>query len=299
MTIVITGGSGFIGTRLTQKLLTLGDIVIVVDVVAPKFTHQSLYFIQCDITTTQLPFNVLEQTDAVINLVGKSIVCKWNEKTKEEIRNSRIISTNHIVMSMKGATNRPTILINASAVGVYGERGDEELDEGSHVGVGFLADLVRDWEGEAHKAEVFGTRVVCIRTGNVIGKGGMLSTLKRYSKFGFMFKFSKKDFWQPWIHEDDIVNTYLFALQTSTLQGNINAVSPEQLKHSELMKIVSKFLKRRVVGVMPTFLRKIMFGECLDEITRSQKVVPQRLLDKGFTFQFPEIKNAIRESLNK
>src|SRR5882757_6672243 len=122
MTIVITGGSGFLGTKLTEKLLKQGHMVIVIDILPPRINHKKLFFIQCDLSKQQLPFNVLEQTDAVVNFVGKNIFAKWNDSYKKEIRESRVESTKHIVESMKLATNRPTILINASAVGIYSEK---------------------------------------------------------------------------------------------------------------------------------------------------------------------------------
>jgi uncharacterized protein (TIGR01777 family) len=299
MTIVLTGGSGFIGTQLSRKLLALGDTVIVIDVIAPRFTHERLYFIQCNISTTKLPFNVLEQTDAIINLVGAPISQRWTDEYKQTIRDSRIISTRHIVESMVTATSRPTILINASAVGYYGECGDQELTERSPKGEGFLSDVVSDWEKEAQKAEAFGTRVVYIRTAPVVGHGGMITQLRKSARFGFLVKLSKNDFWQAWIHEEDIVNTYLFALQTSTLQGPVNAAAPESVKHSVFMNTVGRALKRMVIGTVPTFLKKILFGELLEELTKSQHITPQRLLDKGFVFQYPTLAEAIKEVVKK
>lgn len=297
MTVVVAGGSGFIGTLLSQKLLALGDTVIVIDINAPRFTHERLYYIQCDITSQKLPFNVLEKTDAVVNLAGVPISKKWNSKSKEQIKTSRILATKHIVESMRTTTNRPTILINASAVGYYGERGNEELTEQSLCGEGFLASVVSDWEQEARTAEAFGTRVVCIRTAPVVGHGGMIIQLKRGARFGFTSYLSKRDFWQPWIHEDDIVNTYLFALQTSTLQGPVNAVAPELVTHRTFMKAFAHTAHRHILGTVPQSIGKLLFGEVLTEITKSQKVYPTRLLDKGFVFQYSHLEDAMKKAL--
>ncbi len=297
MTIVIAGGSGFIGTQLTRKLLALGDTVVVIDRVAPRFTHERLYYIACDSTKNQLPFNVLEHTDAVINLVGAPINKKWTPSYKQLIHDSRIISTRHIVESMRGATARPGILINASAVGYYGERGSEELTEKSERGTGFLADVVGEWEAQAFAAESFGTRVVTIRTAPVVGHGGMLGELTKTARFGFLMKLSRTDFWQPWIHEDDIVNAYIFALQTSTLQGPVNAVAPTELMHSTFMATLSRVLHRRILGSIPGFIKRILFGaELVPELTRNQRVSPQLLLDKGFVFQYPDLAPALTNS---
>ena len=146
---------------------------------------------------------------------------------------------------------------------------------------------------EAYKAEEFGTRVVCIRTAPVVGHGGLLATIKQSARFGFLLKLTNKDFYQVWIHEDDIVEAYLFALHTSTLQGSVNAAAPEQVTHSAFMNTVAAVIHRRVIGALPRFIGKRMFGEFLIETTKSQCVVPQRLLDKGFVFTHPHLKEAI------
>lgn len=297
MTIVLTGGSGFIGTQLAKKLLALGDTVVVVDIRPPVFTHQQLFYIQCDITRQQLPFNVLEHTDAVINLAGAPIAAKWTSSYKQEIYDSRIISTRHIVESMRMATSRPSILINASAVGYYGERGTEELVERSPKGVGFLADVVSDWEKEAQKAEDFGTRVVCIRTAPVVGHGGMLAQMRSTAKFGFLTKIAKHDFVQAWVHEEDIVNAYLFALQTSTLQGPVNVAAPEVVTHHTFVNTLAKVLKKRVLGTLPTWIVRFRYGELLSELTKSQQVSPKLLIDKGFMFTHPTLESALRDSI--
>jgi hypothetical protein len=297
MTIVLTGGSGFIGTQLAKKLLALGDTVVIVDIKPPSFTHQQLFFIQCDITSQQLPFNVLEHTDAVINLAGAPISAKWTPAHKQAILESRVKSTRHIVESMRTATSRPGILINASAVGYYGDRGTEELTERSAKGGGFLADVVEAWESEAHKAEEFGTRVVCIRTAPVVGHGGMLTQMMMTAKFGFLLSLSKKDFIQAWVHEEDIVNAYLFALQTSTLQGAVNVAAPEVVTHHAFMETLAGITHRKVWGSVPNFIGKAKYGDLMTELTKSQTVSPQLLIDKGFIFTHPTLLGALTDAV--
>ena len=296
MTIAVVGGSGFIGTQLTRKLLALGDTVIVIDRVGPRFTHEHLFYIACDVAGKELPFDVLEHVDAVINLAGAPISKKWTPAYKQEIYDSRIMSTRHVVQTMERTTSRPTVLINASAVGYYGDRASEELTEKSQQGEGFLARTVLDWEQEALKAESFGTRVVCVRTAPVVGHGGMLSELRKSARFGFLLRLTNKSFWQAWIHEDDIVNTYLFALQTSTVQGPINAAAPEMVTHRTFMQTLGKMLHRPVIGALPRFVRRVLFGELISELTASQKVSPQRLIDKGFVFMYPTLVEAITQA---
>lgn len=299
MTIVITGGSGFIGSQLSRRLLALGHTVVVVDMVPPSFTHEQLFFISCDITGSALPYGILEKADAVINLAGKSIFGKWTPKLKQQIQESRIKSTKHIVEGIIAATSKPSCFICASAVGFYGDTGSEVVDEQGAQGSGFLADVVSQWEGVAREATEYGVRVVCVRTAPVLGHGGMLPQLTKTAKLGFLTKLKKQDFWMSWIHEEDIVNTYLFALETTTVQGVFNASAPEQVPHSTFMKSIGKGLRRRVVGYIPKFIAKKMFGEFFDEITKSQRVAPKRLLDKGFVFSYPTLDSALKQILKK
>jgi len=299
MTIVITGGSGFIGSQLSKRLLGLGHTIVIVDLLAPSFTHEQLFFIQCDITQAPLPYGVLEKSDAVINLVGKTIFGKWTSKTKEQIRESRVKSTKHIVEGIIASTNKPSCFICASAIGFYGDTGEDTVDEQGLQGTGFLAETVSEWEGVAREATEYGVRVVCVRTAPVLGHGGILPQLTKTARFGFLTKLKKQDFWMSWIHEEDIVNTYIFALETTTVQGVFNASAPEQVPHSTFMKSLGKGLRRRVVGYIPTFVAKKVFGEFFNEITKNQKVAPKRLLDKGFVFSYPTLDSALKQILKK
>ncbi len=299
MTIVITGGSGFIGTHLCKRLVNSGHTVIVVDVVAPPFTHEQLFFIKSDITSEPLPYGILDKADAVINLVGKSIFGKWTNNLKTEIEHSRIENTKHIVESIKDSLNKPKCFICASAIGFYGDTGEVVVDEQSPQGKGFLAGVVSGWEYMALSAEDLGVRVVCVRTAPVLGKGGFLSQIMKTAKFGFLLKLKKKDFWMSWIHIEDIVNTYVFALETTTVQGAFNACSPEPVLHSSFMKGLGHILKRKVVGVFPKYIAKKLFGEFFEEITKNQRVAPKRLIDKGFTFSYPTLSSALNQIFKK
>ncbi len=299
MTIVITGGAGFIGTGLSKRLVNSGHTVVIIDVIAPHFTHEQLFFIKADITSGPLPYGILEKADAVINLAGKSIVGKWTENSKNEIRNSRIESTRHIVESIASATNKPSCFICASAIGFYGDTGADVVDESSPIGEGFLAQVCHEWEAVAQTAQNYGVRVVCVRTAPVLGHGGLLSQFKKTAKLGFLLKLKKQDFWMSWIHEDDIINTYIFALETKTVQGVFNASAPESVTHSFFMSELGKALHRKVIGSIPTFISRRMFGEFFNEMTKSQRVAPKRLIDKGFEFSYPTVKGAFNQIFKK
>lgn len=293
MTIVLTGGAGFIGSTLARELLGTGHTVVVIDRRAPLFTHEHLYFINCDLVTSSLPYNVLERTDAVIHLVGTTIARKWTDQVKEDIRHSRVESTKRVVESIMGATNRPPVFICASAIGFYGDTGEEVANEQSAHGEGFLAEVVAEWEAEARKATEAGVRVVLLRTAPVLGNGGIIDMVTKTARFGFLMSITKKDFWFSWIHQSDIVRAYLFALETNTLQGVVNASAPEPVQWSVFMSTIAHALKRRIIGTVPEYIAKKMFGGFFDEMTKSTQVLPGRLIDKGFVFQYSTLQSAI------
>jgi uncharacterized protein (TIGR01777 family) len=293
MTIVVTGGSGFIGTMLAKRLLGQGHTVVVVALTAPHFTHQNLFFIQCDLARQPLPYNILEHTDAVINLVGFPINKKWTEEHKNAIKESRIKSTESIVAAIASAQSRPQVFICASATGFYGETGQQVTDEQSSGGAGFLAEVTAAWENAARKATEYGVRVVCVRTAPVIGHGGMMALLKNPATFGIIPRLAKEDFWFSWIAEIDIVNVYLFALETSTLQGIVNAAAPEPVLYSTFLTVLKNTWKHRVIVTVPRWLAKKLFGDGYEEIVQNSRVAPKRLLDKGFVFIYPTIESAV------
>jgi uncharacterized protein len=294
MTIVVTGGSGCIGTALTKVLLEKGHTVIVVDIKAPRFTHEQLFYIECDLAEEELPYNVLERTDAVIHLAGVSIIGKkWTDDFKEKIRSSRIESTRRVLESIKNTASKPTVFISASGIGYYGDTGCEMVDEQAPQGEGFLAETIGLWEAAAKEGESLGLRIVCMRTGVVLGKGGLLAAIMKTARFGFLVKIKKQDYFLSWIHEHDVVAAYVFALETHTLQGVVNAVAPEPVLYSEFMRILGKTIHRRIIGTLPERWVKAIFGECIAEVTKSQQVLPRRLLDKGFEFTYPTITAAL------
>lgn len=293
MTIVIAGGSGFIGTALTKALLDRGHTVIVVDTHGPLQTHEKLFFIQCNLATTALPYNVLERTDVLINLAGAPISKRWTPRYKSEIRTSRIRSTRTLVDAIASAQTRPTVFISASAIGYYGETGEEVSDERRGRGEGFLAEVTAEWEGEARRAEEYGVRTVLIRTAPVLGQAGIIAAITKTARFGFLLRLTKKNYWFSWVHAEDIVAIYLFALETTTIQGPLNAVAPVSIRHHDFVKMLSKTIHRPVFGSLPRFLTRYLFGDLFFEITKDTRVIPQRLIDKGFTFSFPDMESAL------
>lgn len=299
MTIVVAGGSGFIGKNLIESLLSEGNTVVVVDRVAPFLTHPKLFFIQCDVAQQSLPYNILEHTDAVINLVGEPINGKWTEEKKGRIRSSRINSTNHIVESIANTKSRPGVFICASAIGFYGDTGESVVDETGAPGDDFLASVVSEWEASARTAIEYGVRVVCVRTAPVLGHGGILKAILQTAPFGFLLNTTKHNPWFSWIHMKDVVGVYRFALQTSTLQGVVNAATPAPIQFHDMMKIIAQTLHRPIIGTIPRFVLKMLYGEMAKELSKSSRVVPRRLLDKGFVFQYSTMESALLAILKK
>ena len=296
MTIVVAGGSGFIGTMLTKRLLGQGHTVVVIAITAPTFTHQNLFYIQADLATQPLPYNILEHTDAVINLIGAPLNKKWTELYKKIIRESRIKSTDSIVAGIAAAKSRPSVFICASATGFYGDTGEDVVDEQTLNGKGFLASVVAEWEASARKATEYGVRVVCIRTAPVIGPGGMMTQLQRLAAFGLIPRLTKKDMWYSWIAAIDIVNVYIFALETNTLQGIVNASAPEPVRYTTFLQTLKTVWKHRIIVTVPQWLGRTLFGDGYEEIRYSSRIIPRRLLDKGFEFIYPTIEAAIQQS---
>jgi uncharacterized protein len=283
MTIVLTGGSGFVGTALTKTLLAKGHTVIVIDTRSPALMHKDLFFIPCDLDTSTLPFNVLERTDAVIHLAGNHVAP--SSTATNSIKN--------LIKSLEQTTAKPSIFITASSVGYYGDGLERELDERSGIGATDMARMIEAQEKEALEAERFGSRVVIVRTAPVIGEGGFITPLLRAARLHVTFRLTKKDFWMPWIHLNDLIHIYMFALETNTLQGIVNAATPQSIKYSEFLKTFKKTTKS-IVLPKPKFIQW-PYRQEIRATMINQKIVPQRLLDKGFAFAYANIREAIED----
>ena len=297
MTIVVTGGSGLIGTALTKALLSKGYTVIVVDVKGPRLTHQNLFFIPCNLGETTLPFNVLERTDAVIHLAGASIREKWTPLSADRAKERMVRTTEHLMESLRQTTNKPPLVVTASTTAYYGDGFERDLDERSARGDDEFTTTIEAREKTALEAEAFGCRVVIVRTAPVIARGGFLAPVVKLAKFHLVAPLkSDTDDWMPWIHINDLVRIYLFALETSTLQGVVNAASPMPISHETFTKAVAVETKSiNLKGFLGRMVRKTPRIELL----LNQRVLPQRLIDKGFAFAYTNIREAIADILHE
>ena len=293
--ILITGGSGFIGTILTQALLSKGYSVIVADLSEPKIKHDGLTFEKLNLSNDEIPAKYDGTLHGIIHLAGKNIFGRWTKKFKKDVYNSRIESTRKIVEAISHWDNKPKVLVSASAFGFYGNTGELEVDESAECGKDFLATVCADWEEEAKKAEVFGVRTVQIRTAHVLGKGGLLAPLFVPFKFGLGAWIGKGKAWLPWAHVEDIINIYIFSLENEGLHGPVNTGAPEQIRQKGFMKMFGNAYGRYVLFSIPIFILYLRYGSLAYTFDNSTRMSSKKLLDAGFQYRHPKIKEALEE----
>ncbi|MEI6400188.1 MAG: TIGR01777 family oxidoreductase [bacterium] len=298
-TILITGGAGFIGSRLTQTLLDKGYSIIVCDMVAPKFSHERLTFLKIDVSKDLLPTNYDGIVTGIIHLAGKTIFGRWTESFKKGVYDSRIDSTENIVNSISAWQNKPEVFICASAFGFYGDKGEEVLNESAPAGTDFLASVCEDWEIEAQKAETFGVRSVQIRTALVLGNKGLLAPLFVPFKFGLGAWIGSGRAWFPWIHVDDIVGIYVFALEHTSVSGPINTSAPEAIRQKQFMQIFGEVMHRKVLFSIPIFMLRLKYGDLAETFNNSAKISSDKIQQLGYVFKYPSVKEALLDVVNK
>ncbi|MBK7726146.1 MAG: TIGR01777 family protein [Dehalococcoidia bacterium] len=284
MRVAITGASGLIGTALAARLKSEGH-----DVRPLKRGAAADW----DPATGWIRPGALEGIDAVVHLAGESIgKGRWSPKRKQELRSSRIDSTRLLVSEISKMAS-PPVFVAASAIGYYGNREDEVLDETSARG-GLLADLVRDWEAESMKAEDAGARTVLLRFGVILAKeGGALPQMMLPFKFGAGGRLGSGRQWFSWVALEDAVSILIRSL-TTDMSGVYNVTAPEPVTNRELTKALSKVLKRPAIFPVPPFALRIVLGESANELLLAgQRVLPRRLLDAGFTFRQTEISTTL------
>lgn len=297
--IIITGGSGFIGTKLTEYLLSKGYSVLVIDIIKPKIEHQELTFLQLDISSSFIPKEYDGAVYAVIHLAGKNIFGRWTKEFKQGLFDSRIKSTQNIIHSFSSWQNKPEVFISASAFGFYGDKKEIEVSESESKGSDFLSDLCFDWETEAAQAQTFGLRVVHIRTAHVLGMGGLLAPLFVPFRFGLGAWIGKGYGWLPWIHINDLVRAYTHALETNTLSGPLNVCSPQQVRQKEFMQHFGKVFNKKVFFSIPIFILRLRYLDLALTFNNSVKMSPKKLIESGYTHQYPDLFGALKDVIKK
>ena len=297
MSAFVTGATGVIGRRLLDSL---GDDVVVTSR-NPEKARSSIKrgrVIGWD-GTSALEKGALDGVDAVFHLAGEPVAeGRWTDEKKKRIEESRVLGTRSIVDAMKAMTTRPKVFVCASAVGIYGSRGDEVLTEESTPGNSFLAQVCSAWEREAEQAEELGVRVVRVRTGIVLAReGGALAEMAPLFKTGLAGKLGDGKQWMPWIHLDDIVGLFLFAAKNERVRGALNGCAPEPVTNAEFTKAMGATLHRPTFLTAPAFAMKIALGEKAEIVLASQRAVPTAALALDYAFTHVALGAALHDLL--
>lgn len=296
MLIAITGSTGLIGSALRAGLEGAGHEV------RPLRRGDAASGGHYDVASGWVAPDALRDVDAIVHLAGASIgTARWTAARRRELVASRVDSTRAFVEAIARMEQRPRVLITASAIGYYGDAGDRVVDEETPQGRGFLADLVRDWEAEARRAEALGLRVVSPRFGIVLSKdGGALSQMALPFKFGAGGPIGSGRQWMSWIALDDVVGALMHLLQDSNARGPVNVVAPEPATNRVFARTLGRVMHRPAFAPAPAFAMRLLLGaDRADELLlASQRVEPKRLRELGYTFRHPHLEEALSSVLH-
>jgi uncharacterized protein (TIGR01777 family) len=300
MNVTLTGATGLIGSKLVGALRGRGDAVTVLSR-SPDRARAALGVeaVTWDPLSGPAPSEALRGRDAVVHLAGEPVAQRWSADVKQAIQASREIGTRHLVEGLRAVgADRPRVLVSSSAVGYYGNRGDEPVPESSPAGDDFLARVCVAWEREADAATEFGARVVRIRTGVVLDKsGGALKTMLPPFRLGVGGPVAGGDQYLPWIHVDDLVALYLKALDDPSWEGAYNGAAPTPVTNKAFSKALGRALHRPAVAPVPGFALRVLYGDMAEIVTGGQRAVPERPLAGGFTFRHPDLDAALADAL--
>lgn len=301
MRVLVTGATGLIGKTLCQVLVKDGHEIVVLSRHPERV--QTLTGVRAhgwNPESAPPPMEAWEGVDAVIHLAGEPIVAfRWTDEHKKRVRDSRVKGTRNLVDGMKRLAVRPKVLVSCSAVGFYGNRGAEQLDERSSPGHGFLSDVCMEWEREAEAAEAAGVRVALVRVGVVLSSaGGAMEKILPSFKLGVGGRLGDGEQWFPWIHLEDIAGIFRHALLHESIVGPVNGVAPGIVNNGEFTKELAAVLNRPAILPVPEFALRLLMGEMADVVLVSQRVFPKIALDTGYRFRYPALKPAL-ESLLK
>jgi hypothetical protein len=291
MRLAITGASGLIGRPLVEALRARGDDVTIL-------SRDPQRGVTWDPLSEPAPHEALAGRDAVIHLAGENVAQRWTDSAKRSIRESRVIGTQALLDGLRAADPRPAALISASAVGYYGDRADEVLDESSDPGTDWLAGVCVDWEAAAREAAALGMRVCSLRTGVVLSPhGGALAKMLPPFRAGLGGPVAGGDQYVPWIHLDDIVGLYLAAVDHPEWTGPVNATGPSPATNRDFSKALGRALHRPAIALVPRLAVKLLFGEMAEIVTGGQRAVPTRAAELGYDFRHPELDAALDDVL--
>ncbi|MGH7152029.1 MAG: TIGR01777 family oxidoreductase [Planctomycetota bacterium] len=295
MRALATGATGFIGRALLRRLE--GPVVLTRDPAGAKGALGGAAVLGWQPDITPAPAEALRGVEVVFHLAGESVASgRWNAAKKARIRDSRVLGTRNLVTGIERSKERPRVLVSASAVGYYGSRGEEELDEGSAPGDDFLAKACRDWEAEAAKARALGVRVVLARIGVVLGKGGgALARMLPPFRLGLGGPLGSGRQWFPWIHLDDVVGLLLHAAERGEVDGALNVVAPQPATNREFTRALAAALRRPAILPVPAFALRLALGEFAGVLLGSQKARPRAAERTGYRFRHPSLAGALQD----
>jgi uncharacterized protein len=302
MRVTVTGATGMLGQELVRALRDRGDEVTALS----RDAGRARDALSVDAVgwasprEERAPVDALRGRHAVVHLLGEPLAQRWSDRAKREIRDSRELGTRNLVAALAELQEgeRPGVLVSQSAVGFYGARGDEPVDESEPAGDDFLARVVSAWEAEARKAEELGVRVVTTRTGVVLSQtGGALEKMLPPFRLGVGGPVAGGRQYVPWVHLDDVVGAMLFCLDNEVASGPINVSAPEPVTNKELSKALGRVLRRPAIAPVPAVAVKLLYGEMAMVVVTGQRAVPNRLTELGYEFRKPELEAALRGTI--
>jgi len=298
--ILVSGSSGLVGSALVTSLKSAGASIARLTRPQSGQGGADEERVPWDPSQPMSP-DAVSGFDAVIHLAGESIVGRWTASKKTRIRESRIPATKNLASALAQTKNKPEVFLSASAIGYYGNRGDESLPEESSFGTGFTADLAREWEAASAAASEAGIRTVQMRIGIVMGRsGGALPKMLPAFKMGVGGRLGDGRQWMSWVDVRDVVGAIHHLLRSDLLHGAVNLVSPKPVTNAEFTQILGRVLSRPTIVPMPAFAARLAFGEMADELLlASQRVEPAKLISSGYPFRFGNLPASLQSLLGK
>lgn len=300
MRVTLTGATGRIGTRLVTALRSRGDDVTVLsrnpdDARAALGVEAQAWQPESE----PAPVAALAGRDAVVHLAGEDVAQRWSDETKRRLLDSRELGTRNLVEGIRSAEPRPGALVSASGVDYYGPHGDEPVTEDAAPGTGFLPQVCVAWEREAAAAETAGVRVVRLRTGVVLDKGGgALAKMLPFFRLGIGGPVAGGRQYMAWIHLDDLIAMYVAALGDDRWSGPVNATSPSPVTNKEFSRALGRALRRPALAPVPAFAIRVLYGEMADIVIQGRRAVPERAQALGHRFAHPDLGEALRSALH-
>ena len=294
MNITLTGASGFIGTALIAKLKADGHQIHLLGRKAPN--DPSIKFSKWDAMGSQpADAEAVAGADAIIHLAGEPVAQRWSDDVKRRIRESRVNGTRRLVDAIAASKDhKPKVLIAASAIGFYGNRSDNIVDETSKPGKGFLPDVCVEWETAAQSANNYGVRVVNVRIGIVLGRdGGALAQMLPFFRMGAGGRIGSGRQWMSWIHLDDLIGLFQVALENETLSGPLNGTSPNPATNADFTHALASVIHRPAALPVPEFGLRMLYGEMAQILIEGHRVMPEAALRAGYQFRFPDLRLAL------